>query len=83
MVFVFQVIAAEGEQKASRALREASEVSEGFLILLVLLMLMLMLMLMFLMLLLMLIAVVLVDARCRYGGWRRRAIVGERSDNSD
>ena len=36
-----------------------------------------------LMLMLMLIAVVLVDARCRYGGWRRRAIVGERSDNSD
>ena len=43
IVFVFQVIAAEGEQKASRALREASEVSEGFLILLMLLILLLML----------------------------------------
>ena len=26
MIFVFQVIAAEGEQKASRALREAAEI---------------------------------------------------------
>ena len=51
MVFVFQVIAAEGEQKASRALREASEVSEGFLIPLMLLMLMLMLMLILILLL--------------------------------
>ena len=55
LVFVFQVIAAEGEQKASRALREASEVSEGFLILLMLMMLMLMLMLILLLMLIVLL----------------------------